>query len=121
MEKPIALASRPQCAHATGMSPPYLLDADGALLTVRVTPRASRSALAGTIALDDGRTALALRIAAPPVDGAANAEVVRLLAKALGVARGRVTIVAGDSARVKRVRVAGDPAALEAALRDLFT
>ncbi len=102
------------------MSPPYILDPQGMALTVRVTPKASRSAPAGVVALSDGRTALALRIAAPPVDGAANDEVVRFLAKALGVARGRVTIVSGETARVKRVRVAGDAAAVEPVLLALI-
>ncbi|KQN36727.1 hypothetical protein ASG37_13330 [Sphingomonas sp. Leaf407] len=101
------------------MPPPFTLDADGATLTVRVTPKASRSALAGVVPLGNGSTALALRIAAPPVDGAANAEVVRFVAKQLGIAKGKVTIVKGETARVKQVRITGDPAVLAATLQAL--
>lgn len=87
-------------------------DAEGAILTVRVTPRARRSAIAGLVQLDGERSALSVRLAAPPVDGAANAELVAFLAGTAGVARSAVSIVAGDKSRVKRVRIAGDPQAL---------
>ena len=75
---------------------------DGVVLDVRVIPRASRSGLAG---VRDG--ALLLRLHAPPVEGAANAEVVDLLATLLGVPRRAVTIVTGGRNRLKRVRVEG--------------
>ena len=80
---------------------------DGVVIDVRVTPRASRSGLAG---MRDG--VLLLRLHAPPVDGAANAEVVDLLAKLLGVPRRAVTIVTGGRNRLKRVRVDGVSAEL---------
>ena len=67
---------------------------------VRVVPRASRSEVAGE---HDG--ALRVRVTAPPVDGAANDEVVRILAKALGVSRSSVEIKSGHTSRVKQVRV----------------
>ena len=82
-------------------------------LVVRVTPRASREALAGFDA--EGR--LKVRLTAPPVEGAANAALVRLLAKTLGVARGRVTVVRGTASREKVVEVEGLD---EAALRRLL-
>lgn len=69
---------------------------------VRVQPRASMSAVAGEI---DG--AVRVRIAAPPVDGEANRELVRFLAKRLGVARSRVAIVSGATSKTKVVRVTG--------------
>jgi uncharacterized protein (TIGR00251 family) len=75
---------------------------DGVLLDVRVIPRAGRSGIAGT---RDG--ALLVRLNAPPVEGAANDELIEVLAKALGVAKRAVTIVSGDRARQKRVRIAG--------------
>jgi len=50
---------------------------------------------------------LALRVQAPPLEGRANVAVERLLAGALGIARGRVTVVGGQSAREKLVRVEG--------------
>ena len=74
---------------------------DGALVfAVRVVPRASRSQVAGE---HDG--ALRVRVAAPPVDGAANEELARTLARALGVAARDVLITSGHSSKLKQVRV----------------
>lgn len=72
------------------------------LLTVRVQPRASRTGVAGEI---DG--ALKIRLASPPVDGAANAELVAFLAKRLGRPKGSIRIERGERARLKVVRVGG--------------
>jgi uncharacterized protein (TIGR00251 family) len=72
------------------------------ILDVRVIPRASRPGLAGT---RDG--ALLVRLSAPPVEGAANAELVQVLAKALDIPKRQVTIVAGERGRVKRIKVEG--------------
>ena len=73
------------------------------LLPVRVQPRAARDEIVGWRA--DG--ALAVRVAAPPVEGAANAAVGALLARALGVRGAAVEVVRGQRARDKLVRVAG--------------
>jgi len=73
---------------------------------VRVQPRAARSELAG-----EHGGALRVRVAAPPVEGEANKELVRFLAAALGVPRSAVRIVAGQTAREKRVEVEGVSAA----------
>jgi uncharacterized protein (TIGR00251 family) len=72
------------------------------LIDVRVIPRAGRSAIAGT---RDG--ALLVRLTAPPVEGAANAELIEVLATALGVAKRAVTLASGERSRQKRIRVAG--------------
>lgn len=80
---------------------------DGLAIAIRVTPRAGRDALsAGT---DDH---LVARLAAAPVDGQANAALIALVAKAFGLPRRAVNLVAGDTARVKRLHLAGDGAAL---------
>jgi uncharacterized protein len=76
--------------------------AGGILIDVRVIPRAARSGVAGT---RDG--ALLVRLNAPPVDGAANVELIQVIADALGVPRRSVTLVSGDRSRQKRVRVTG--------------
>lgn len=68
--------------------------------SVRVVPRASKSEVVGMH--DD---ALKVRVAAPPVNGAANAELIRLLAKHFGVSRSDVEIVAGETSKNKRVRI----------------
>jgi uncharacterized protein (TIGR00251 family) len=72
------------------------------ILDVRVIPRAARPGLAGT---RDG--ALLVRLSAPPVEGAANAELIQLLAKALDIPKRQVTIVAGERGRLKRVKLEG--------------
>lgn len=69
---------------------------------VRVAPRASQSAAAGE---HDG--ALKVRVAAPPAEGAANAELTRFLARALGVPAGAVEIAGGHASKNKLVRVRG--------------
>lgn len=74
----------------------------GVRFTVRVQPRASRSEVVGVRG-----NALKLRLAAPPVDGAANDELVGLLAAELGVPRRAVRIVSGISSRSKTVEVDG--------------
>jgi uncharacterized protein (TIGR00251 family) len=73
-----------------------------ARLTVKVHPRARRSALAGRIG-----DAWKLTLAAPPVDGKANDECVRFLAEWAGVPRSRVRIVMGLTSRVKVVEIEG--------------
>lgn len=74
-------------------------------LTVRVTPRGGRDAVEGWVADADGRPVLKLRVAAAPTDGSANAAVVALVAKALKLPKSAVRLVAGDTARVKRLEI----------------
>ena len=74
---------------------------DGALIfMVRVVPRASKSEIVGEM---DG--ALKVRVASPPVDGAANVELKKLLAKTFGVARSAVEIIAGETSKTKQVKI----------------
>jgi uncharacterized protein (TIGR00251 family) len=79
----------------------------GHLLRVRVQPRAARSEIVGWRA--DG--ALSVRVAAPPVEGRANAALSELLADALDVRRTAVTIELGSRGRDKLVRISGLTAA----------
>ena len=102
------------------MRDPFTLDVTGATLTIRATPKVSKTAVTDVVALEGDATALGLRVAAPPVDGAANDEVVRFVAKQLRVGRSAVTLVAGQTSRVKRLRIEGNAVALEAALRGLI-
>jgi uncharacterized protein (TIGR00251 family) len=67
-----------------------------------VVPRASGTAVAGRHG-----NAVRIRVAAPPVDGAANEELVRFMAKRLGVSRGAVAIARGQSSRTKTVTIEG--------------
>ena len=75
---------------------------DGVRFEVRVQPRASRTEFAGPHG-----EAVKIRLAAPPVEGAANAELIAFLAKRLGVSRSAVMIVRGERGRDKVVEVEG--------------
>ena len=77
---------------------------DGVRITVRVVPRAARSGIAGT---RDGD--LLVRLNAPPVEGAANAELVEVIAGALGVPKRAISIAAGEKSRRKTIQVTGVP------------
>jgi uncharacterized protein (TIGR00251 family) len=80
---------------------------DGLAIAVRVTPRGGRDALAaGT------PEHFAARLSAAPVDGAANAGLVALVAKTFGVSKRAVTIISGETARLKRLHIVGDVATL---------
>ena len=73
-----------------------------ALIAVRVTPRSARDEVIGW-----QDATLRVRLRAPPVDGKANEALLRLLAERLGVALSAVSIVSGETARLKRIRIAG--------------
>jgi len=76
-------------------------------LAVRLTPRGGRDAVEGWATGADGRPHLKARVAAPPVEGEANAALTALLAKALGVSKSAVRIAAGQTGRLKQVEVEG--------------
>jgi uncharacterized protein (TIGR00251 family) len=81
-------------------------------LAVRLQPRAARDEIAG-----ERGGVLVVRVTAPPVGGRANASLCRLVAKAVGVAPGRVSVVKGASSRSKVLDVEGiEAAALRRAL-----
>lgn len=73
-----------------------------ARIEVYVQPRASKTQIAG---MHDGR--LKIRLAAPPVDGAANAELVSFVASRLQISKSKVRIVAGESSRKKTIEIDG--------------
>ena len=80
-----------------------IYEKDGAIrLQVYVQPRASRSEIVGAHG-----DSIKVRIAAPPVEGEANAELERFLARLFGVARSQVRVMAGAGARTKSVAVEG--------------
>lgn len=89
-------------------------------LRIRVTPNAGADRIEGAEARDDGETVLKLRVAAVPDRGKANAAAIALLAKALGLPKSALTVVAGDTSRTKTVAIAGKPDELAASLRDLL-
>ncbi len=99
---------------------PWNATASGLSVTIRLTPKGGRDALDGIETLADGRSVLKARVRAAPTEGEANAALVALLAKTLDVPRRTVTLAAGDTARIKRIVIEGDGAALAARLQHLL-
>jgi len=101
------------------MARPWSAIAGGIALTVRLTPKGGRNAIDGIDVLNDGRAVLKARVAAPPSEGEANDALCRLIAKAMDVPPRDVVVVAGASARIKRLTIAGDGPTLIAALEKI--
>jgi len=100
-------------------APPWTPTPDGLVLAVRLTPKGGRDSIDGVEAMADGRNVLKARVRAAASEGEANAALVKLLAKALGVAPRAVELTAGASSRIKRLTIAGNGAALAAALEKI--
>jgi uncharacterized protein (TIGR00251 family) len=79
---------------------------------VQVVPRASRTEVVG-----EYNGSLRVRIAAPPVDGAANEELIRVLAKTFKVSRAAVKLVSGHSSKIKQVSIEALPEEIVAQLK----
>ena len=90
------------------------------MLSVRVTPKASRNAIQGPMPTPDG-LALKVAVTAPADRGKANAAVTALLAEAFGIAKSSVALVSGAADRRKVFRIGGDPAALGATAQQWMT
>lgn len=91
---------------------PKLVTEAGLVLTLRVTPNAGRDSIEGVELRADGSAVMRMRVRAVPDKGKANAAVIALLGKALGVPKRALSLVSGETARLKTVQIAGDPAAL---------
>jgi uncharacterized protein (TIGR00251 family) len=95
---------------------PFRAETGGVLVYVRLTPRASSDAIAGTEMSADGRSHISAKVRALPENGAANAAVEKLLAEWLGVPKASVSVASGATSRLKTLRIAGDTSRLIAAL-----
>jgi uncharacterized protein (TIGR00251 family) len=83
------------------------------IFEVRVIPRASRTEIVGEYG-----GAIKIKLKSPPVDGAANEELIRILSKELGIGKADVEIISGQTSKTKRIRVqAIDAARIEAILK----
>lgn len=91
-----------------------------ARLFVRLTPGAAQDRLDGWDSDPEGRAVLKARVRARPVEGKANDALARLVAEALGLPRGAVSMVQGDRSRIKRLEITGlDEAEVHARLTAL--
>jgi uncharacterized protein YggU (UPF0235/DUF167 family) len=95
---------------------PYRATPGGLTLRVRVTPNAGAGRIEGIETRADGETVLRLRVAAVPDRGKANAAVIALLAKALGVPKSAIELASGETARLKTLSIKGDSPNLAARL-----
>ena len=94
----------------------YEVSKDGAVLRLRVTPNARANSIEGIEPDADGQDQLKVKVRAVPEKGRANAAVIALLAKRLGLPKSAFSVISGDTARNKRLAVSGETAALCAAL-----
>ena len=97
---------------------PWTITGEGLLLTVRLTPKGGRDAIEGIEPMADGRRVLKARVRAASTDGEANAALIKMVAHTLAVPPSRVTLMSGATARVKRLKVAGDAGALATTLQN---
>ena len=100
------------------MNTPWLATDTGVEIALRLTPKAGRDRLAGIGEDPSGKPVFLARVAAPPIDGAANKALIKLLAKTCGVAKSRIRFISGETSRIKRLQIEGDTAALIAKLGD---
>ena len=100
---------------------PWRYSTQGISVALRVTPRGGRDDIDGLETLADGRNVMKVRVRAIAEGGAANRAVTELLARALGVPRGKVRVLSGTTSRLKQIAVDGDPARLGETLRKLLS
>ena len=86
---------------------------------MRLTPKGGRDALDGIAQLADGRAVLKARVRAAASEGEANSALVQLIARTLAVPPTRVSLIAGATARIKRLKIAGNAGALATNLERL--
>jgi uncharacterized protein (TIGR00251 family) len=89
------------------------------VVTVRLTPKGGRDAIDGIELLGDGRPVLKARVRTAASDGEANAALLKLMSQALDVSARQVSLVGGATARLKRVKIDGNGAALAATLEKI--
>jgi|SRR4249919_230401 uncharacterized protein (TIGR00251 family) len=98
---------------------PWSTSSGGVILTVRLTPKGGRDAIDGIETMSNNRAVLKIRVRAAPSEGEANAALIKLIATAMGVLPRNVSLVAGTTARIKRLNISGDGPTLVAALEKI--
>ena len=100
---------------------PWSVTADGLVLAVRVTPKGGRDAIEGVDVLADGRSVLKARVRASASEGEANAALLTLIARMLGIPRRDIVVIAGARGRIKRLLIRGVAPVLAATLEKVAT
>ncbi len=101
-------------------NPAFSAHGDHVRLTVRLTPNGGRDAIDGLEAAADGEEHLKVRVSAVPEKGKANQALVAFLAKKLGLAKSKLSLISGDTQRKKILRIDGDPEDLMRRLAELI-
>jgi uncharacterized protein len=102
------------------VSQPYKLFDDHLRLAVRLTPNGGRDAVDGVELNGNGEAHLKVRVSDVPEKGKANKALIAFLAKRIGVAKSSITLVSGDTARQKILRIDGEPEDLKDKLETLI-
>nr|WP_314256566.1 DUF167 family protein [uncultured Devosia sp.] len=97
----------------------FRLNPAGLSLFLRVTPNAGQDRIEGVEQRDDGTAVLRVRVAAVPDKGKANAAVIALLAKALGLPKSSLSLANGETSRFKTIAIHGDGDALSRTVEKL--
>jgi len=97
---------------------PWQAQESGLALSLRLTPKAGRDQIDGIGEDPSGKPVLLVRVAAQPLDGAANKALLKFLGKVCGVAKSRLQITSGETSRFKRLMINGDPSALAKTLSE---
>ena len=102
--------------------PRHLFEPDdsGVRLFARVTPGAAKDEVTGIWQGGEDGKRLAIKVAAPPDKGKANTAIIKLLSKTLGLPKSSVSIIAGETSRLKTLVFAGDEAEIVAAMTSLI-
>ncbi len=102
------------------MTVPYSRHSDHLRLSVRLTPNAGRNVIEGVETRADGETFLKARVTAAPEGGKANRALILLLAEQLHLPKSTISLLSGETARKKILRIDGDPEDLEKEIKRIF-
>jgi uncharacterized protein (TIGR00251 family) len=102
------------------LNKPYNLHLDHLRLSIRLTPNGGRDSIEGMEVDAEGHAYLKARVSAVPEDGKANKALISLLSKKLRVPKSSISLVTGETARKKILRIEGDPEDLKAKLEGLM-
>ena len=103
----------------TAVRQPFSIHGDHIRLSVRLTPNAGRDGIDGAEETADGDVVLKARVTAVPEKGKANKALIELVAKSLKVPKSSISVVSGDTARKKILRIDGDTEDVMSKLKDL--
>ncbi len=99
---------------------PFQVNSDHVRLSVKLTPNAGRDGIDGTEVGADGEALLKARVTAVPEKGKANKALIELLAKSLKLPKSSISVISGDTARKKILRIDGDTEEIAARLQALL-